>query len=79
MAALGAVGLRAPAVLGQAKPFAGVTFNGASFQHVFHTYLKEYIPEFEEQTGMKVNFEHPGLPDLQPAHGPRALDPGLGL
>ena len=50
--AAAAVGLRAPAVLGQSKPFAGVTINGASFQHVFHTYLKEYIPEFEEQTGM---------------------------
>jgi multiple sugar transport system substrate-binding protein len=51
--ALGAVGLRAPAVLGQAKPFAGTTINGASFQHVFHTYLKEYIPEFEEQTARR--------------------------
>ena len=57
-AAVGAVALHAPAVIGQAKPFDGVTINGASFQHVFHTYLKEYIPEFEEQTGMTVNFEH---------------------
>jgi multiple sugar transport system substrate-binding protein len=62
IAALGALGLRAPAVLGQAKPFAGVTINGASFQHVFHTYLKEYIPEFEEQTGMTVNFELQAFP-----------------
>jgi multiple sugar transport system substrate-binding protein len=62
MAALGTLGLRAPAVLGQAKPFDGVTINGASFQHVFHTYLKEYIPEFEEQTGMKVNFELQAFP-----------------
>jgi multiple sugar transport system substrate-binding protein len=61
-AAAGAVGLHAPAVLGQAKPFAGTTINGASFQHVFHTYLKEYIPEFEEQTGMKVNFELQAFP-----------------
>jgi multiple sugar transport system substrate-binding protein len=60
--ALGAVGLRAPAVLGQAKPFAGTTINGASFQHVFHTYLQEYIPEFEEQTGMTVNFELQAFP-----------------
>jgi multiple sugar transport system substrate-binding protein len=49
-------------VLGQAKPFAGTTINGASFQHVFHTYLQEYIPEFEEQTGMKVNFELQAFP-----------------
>ena len=45
--ALGVMGLRAPVVLGQAKPFAGVTLNGTAFQHVFPTYLKEYIPEFE--------------------------------
>jgi multiple sugar transport system substrate-binding protein len=61
-AAVGAVGLHAPAVIGQAKPFDGVTINGASFQHVFHTYLKEYIPEFEEQTGMTVNFELQAFP-----------------
>jgi multiple sugar transport system substrate-binding protein len=60
--ALGAVGLRAPALLGRAKPFAGTTINGASFQHVFHTYLQEYIPEFEEQSGMKVNFELQAFP-----------------
>ena len=66
-AAVGAIGFPAPAVLGQAKPFAGVTLNGACFQHVFHTYLKDYIPEFEEQTGMKVNFDAAGLPGLQPA------------
>jgi multiple sugar transport system substrate-binding protein len=61
-ATLGGVGLRVPAVLGQAKPFAGVTINGAAFQHVFHTYLKEYIPEFEARTGMKVNFTTPAFP-----------------
>lgn len=51
-----AVGLRAPAVLGQAKPFAGVTLQGASFSSTFFGYLENYIPEFEEATGMKVNF-----------------------
>jgi multiple sugar transport system substrate-binding protein len=56
------VAARAPAVLGQAKPFAGVTINGAAFQHVFHTYLKEYLPDFEAKTGMKVNFTTPGFP-----------------
>jgi multiple sugar transport system substrate-binding protein len=78
--ALGAVGLRAPVVLGQAKPFDGVTINGASFQHVFHTYLKEYIPEFEEQTGMTVNFELQAFPiynqrmDLELSTGGSAYD-----
>lgn len=57
-----AVGLRAPAVLGQAKRFAGVTLNGACFQHVFQTYLQEYLPEFEEQSGIKVNLELQAFP-----------------
>ncbi len=57
-----ALGLRAPAVLGQAKPYAGVTLNGACFQHVFQTYLKEMLPEFEAQSGMKVNFDLQAFP-----------------
>jgi multiple sugar transport system substrate-binding protein len=61
-AAAGVVGMRAPVVLGQAKPFAGVTINGAAFQHVHQTYLKEYIPEFEARTGMKVNFDLQAFP-----------------
>ena len=61
-AAAGVVGMRAPVVLGQAKPFAGVTINGAAFQHVHHTYLKEYIPELEARTGMKVNFDLQAFP-----------------
>ena len=75
-----AVGLRAPAVRGQAKPFAGVTLNGAAFQSVFHEYLKTYIPEFEEQSGMKVNFEQQAFPvynqrmDLELSTGGSAYD-----
>lgn len=57
-----AVGLRAPAVRGQAKRFAGVTINGASFQHTFHLALKKWLPEFEEATGMKVNFDLASMP-----------------
>lgn len=57
-----ALGLRAPAVLGQAKPFAGVTLNGACFQHVFQTYIKEYLPEFEAATGARVNLELQAFP-----------------
>ena len=59
-AAAGTVGF--PAVVGFAKEFSGVTINGASFQHVFFNYLKEYIPEFEEQSGMKVNFHTQAFP-----------------
>lgn len=61
-AAAGLVGLRAPAILGQAKPFAGVTLNGACFQHVFPTYLKDLIPEFEAQSGIKVSFDLQAFP-----------------
>lgn len=57
-----ALNLHAPIVLGQAKKFAGVTLNGACFQHVFQTYLKEYIPEFERSSGMKVNLDLQAFP-----------------
>jgi multiple sugar transport system substrate-binding protein len=57
-----AAGLKAPVVLGQAKRFAGVTINGACFQHVYQTYLKEVIPEFEAATGMKVNLDLQAFP-----------------
>jgi len=64
----GGVVVRPPAVLGQAKPFAGVTIRGSSFQHVFHTYLKESIPEFEAKTGMTVDF----APQAFPVYNQRA-------
>jgi multiple sugar transport system substrate-binding protein len=57
-----AVGLRAPAVRGQAKPFAGVTITGASFQSVFFEFLKPYIPEFEASSGMKVDLQQQAFP-----------------
>lgn len=60
--ALGAVGTPGPAALGQAKKFQGVTINGAMFQHVFTTYLKEYLPEFEKKTGIKVNLDLQAFP-----------------
>src|SRR5436309_8710238 len=58
----GGLVVRPPVVLGQAKPFAGVTIRGSSFQHVFHTYLKEYLPEFEAKTGMTVDFAPQAFP-----------------
>ena len=57
-----AVGLRAPAVRGQAKRFAGVVIQGAAFQHAFHIALKSWLPEFEEQTGLKVVFDLQSYP-----------------
>ena len=48
-AGAGVVGLHAPAVLGQAKSkYAGTTIHGAAFSLPFHTFLRDYFPEFEE-------------------------------
>lgn len=61
-AAAGLAGLRAPAVLGQAKKFGGVTLNGAAFTHVYQGHIKELLPEFESRTGIKVHFETQAFP-----------------
>ncbi|NOJ38469.1 ABC transporter substrate-binding protein [Bradyrhizobium australiense] len=60
-AILGAVAFPLPAIA-QTKPFAGVTLRGASFQHRFFTLLQNYIPEFEAQTGMKVDLQLSAFP-----------------
>ena len=51
-----------PALVGFAKEFDGVTLNGAAFSSTFFNYLKNYFPEFEQQTGMKVNFQTNAFP-----------------
>ena len=58
----GLVGLGFPALVGRAKEFDGVTLNVATYQHVFSSHLKEYLPEFEASTGMKVNFQVQAFP-----------------
>ncbi len=71
--------LAAPAIA-QSKPFDGVTLRGASFQHTFFTILKDYIPEFEEQTGMTVDLQLSAFPvynqqaDLELSSGGDAYD-----
>jgi multiple sugar transport system substrate-binding protein len=60
-ATLGAAAFPLPAIA-QTKPFAGVTLRGASFQHRFFTLLQNYIPEFEAQTGMKVDLQLSAFP-----------------
>lgn len=60
--AMAAMGLRAPAVLAQTKPFSGTTLRIAAFQHIFHTYIQKLLPEFEQQTGMKVEFDLQAFP-----------------
>jgi multiple sugar transport system substrate-binding protein len=61
-AAGAAVGFKVSPVRGQAKKFAGVTISGAAFQSTYHEYLKSYLPEFEAETGMKVDFQQQSFP-----------------
>jgi multiple sugar transport system substrate-binding protein len=61
----GALGttLAAPHVSAQGgKPYAGTTINGSCFQTTYFTYLKDYFPQFEEKTGIKVNFNMQAFP-----------------
>ena len=59
--ALGA--LAAPAVNAQGgKPYAGTTLNCACFQTPYFDYLRTYFPQFEEKTGIKVNFNMQAFP-----------------
>src|SRR5882757_279398 len=60
----GALGvLAAPAVNAQGgKPYNGVTINASCFQTTYYEYLKAYLPEFQEKTGIKVNFTMQAFP-----------------
>src|SRR5712672_3103015 len=59
--ALGA--LAAPAVHAQGgKPYAGATINASCFQTTYYEYLKNYFPQFEEKTGIKVAFTMQAFP-----------------
>ena len=50
-------------MLGQAKsPCAGTTIRGAAFSLPFHQYLRNYFPEFERQTGIRVSFDIDAFP-----------------
>ena len=60
-ATIGAAAFPMPGIA-QTKPFAGITLRGASFQHRFFTLLQNYIPEFEAQTGMKVDLQLSAFP-----------------
>ncbi|MEA2802485.1 MAG: multiple sugar transport system substrate-binding protein, partial [Rhodospirillaceae bacterium] len=55
--------LAAPALLAQTKsPYAGTTINASCFQTTFFEYLKNYFPQFEEKTGIKVAFTMQAFP-----------------
>jgi multiple sugar transport system substrate-binding protein len=57
------VPLAAPHVSAQGgKPYAGTAINGSCFQTTYFEYLKNYFPQFEEKTGIKVNFNMQAFP-----------------
>jgi multiple sugar transport system substrate-binding protein len=64
-AALGAAVLvlpgKAPAATGS-KPLAGTTLNVSTWSGPYTRWLPEYLPEFEERTGARVNYESPAFP-----------------
>ncbi|HEY1932934.1 MAG TPA: extracellular solute-binding protein [Acetobacteraceae bacterium] len=52
---------KAPAQ-GGTKKLSGVTLNVSCWSSSYPQYLASYIPEFEAQTGAKVNYETPSFP-----------------
>lgn len=52
---------KAPAQ-GGAKRLSGVTLNVSCWSSSYPKYLAHYIPEFEQATGAKVNYETPSFP-----------------
>lgn len=53
---------QAPAQVGTAKPFQGTTINVSCWSAPYPKWLADYIPEFTEKTGIKVNYDTPGFP-----------------
>jgi len=52
---------RAPAQ-GGAKPLSGTTLNIACWSSPYAKLLTDFVPQFEEATGAKVNYETPSFP-----------------
>ncbi|MCL4465672.1 MAG: extracellular solute-binding protein [Chloroflexi bacterium] len=52
-----AAATQAPTQAGAAKKLAGVSLNGALFQHPYSDQIKALTPEFEALTGAKVNID----------------------
>ncbi len=52
---------RAPAQ-GGVKPLSGITLNIACWSSPYAKLLTDYVPQFEEATGAKVNYETPSFP-----------------
>jgi multiple sugar transport system substrate-binding protein len=52
---------KAPAQGGK-KPFEGVTLNISCWSATYPKLIADYLPEFTEKTGIKVNYDTPGFP-----------------
>ena len=52
---------KAPAQGGR-KPFEGVTLNISCWSATYPKLIADYLPEFTEKTGIKVNYDTPGFP-----------------
>ena len=70
---------KAPAQSGS-KPLAGTTLNVSCWSHPYAKLLTELIPQFEDESGAKVNYETPSFPiynqriDLELSTGGSAYD-----
>jgi multiple sugar transport system substrate-binding protein len=70
---------KAPAQ-GGAKPFEGTTLNISCWSAPYAQWLREYLPEFTEMTGITVNYDTPGFAvynqqvDLELSTGGSAYD-----
>lgn len=78
-AAAAAFATKAPAQGGR-KPFSGVTLNVSCWNGPYPKFLADYIPDFENESGAKVNFDLPAFPiynqraDLELSTGGSAFD-----
>jgi multiple sugar transport system substrate-binding protein len=52
----------APAFAQGSKKFSGVTLNVSAFSAPYQKLIKDWLPEFEAESGAKVNFDTPGFP-----------------
>jgi multiple sugar transport system substrate-binding protein len=52
---------KAPAQGGK-KPFEGVTLSISCWSATYPKLIANYLPEFTERTGIKVNYDTPGFP-----------------
>jgi len=70
---------KAPAQSGS-KPLAGTTLNVSCWNHPYAKLLTDLIPQFEEESGAKVNYETPSFPiynqriDIELSTGGSAYD-----